>query len=98
MPVLKNISYLATCKDKGSQDDIHPIRDAAIVWKDDTIVWVGPENELTDEHSDEETYNADSKMVIPGLIDCHTHLAFGGWRPEEFALRVQGKSYLDIGK
>jgi imidazolonepropionase len=34
--------------------------------------------------------------VIPGLIDCHTHLAFGGWRADEFEARIQGRSYLDI--
>ena len=35
-------------------------------------------------------------MVIPGLVDCHTHLAFGGWRAEEFTQRILGHSYLDI--
>jgi imidazolonepropionase len=35
---------------------------------------------------------------IPGLIDCHTHLAFGGWRAEEFEQRIQGSSYLDIAR
>jgi imidazolonepropionase len=35
-------------------------------------------------------------MVIPGLIDCHTHLAFGGWREQEFVQRLQGTSYLEI--
>lgn len=98
MPVLKNIGYLATCKDQGGQSDIHPIKNAAIAWSHDTIEWVGPEAELPDDFSDEKAYDADGKMVIPGLIDCHTHLAFGGWRPDEFAMRVQGKSYLEIAK
>ena len=35
-------------------------------------------------------------MVTPGLVDCHTHLAFGGWRADEFEQRIRGKSYLDI--
>ena len=34
--------------------------------------------------------------MIPGLVDCHTHLAFGGWRAEEFEQRILGRSYLDI--
>ncbi len=98
MPVLKNIGYLATCKDEGEQGDIHSIKNAAIVWQDDTIEWVGPEAEMPAEYADEKMYDADGKMVIPGLIDCHTHLAFGGWRPDEFAMRVQGQSYLEIAK
>lgn len=96
MPILKNIGFLATCKDEGEQSEIHPIKNAAVVWKDKTIQWVGSEAELPGKYSDYEIFDAEGKMVIPGLVDCHTHLAFGGWRPEEFALRVQGKSYLDI--
>lgn len=98
MPALTNIGYLATCKDEGEQGDIHPIRNAAIAWENGNITWVGPEAELPDEYSDEQIHDAQGKMVIPGLVDCHTHLAFGGWRPDEFAMRVKGKSYLEIAK
>ena len=98
MPVLKNISYLATCKDEGSQGDIHPLKDAAVVWQGDTIQWVGKESDLPSKYADEQPFDAGGKMVIPGLVDCHTHLAFGGWRPDEFAMRVGGESYLDIAK
>lgn len=98
MPVLTNIGYLATCKDEGGQGDIHPIKNAAIAWEDSQIKWVGPKPELPAEYSDEQTHDVQDKMVVPGLVDCHTHLAFGGWRPDEFAMRVQGKSYLEIAK
>jgi len=98
MPVLKNIGFLATCKDEGEQGEIHPIKNAAVAWEDDTISWVGQESDLPSELKNEEVFDADGKMVIPGLVDCHTHLAFGGWRPDEFAMRVQGKSYLEIAK
>ncbi len=98
MPILRNIGFLAMCKDEGGQGEIHPIKNAAIAWQDDTISWVGTESDLPSEYKDEEAFDAKEKMVIPGLIDCHTHLAFGGWRPDEFAMRVQGKSYLEIAK
>src|SRR5699024_4427049 len=98
MPVLKNISYLATCKDEGGQGDIYPIKNAAVVWQDEFIQWVGNESDLPEEYAEEEPHDAKGKMVIPGLVDCHTHLAFGGWRPNEFAMRVGGESYLDIAK
>lgn len=98
MPILKNIGYLATCRDKGRQDEIHPIKNAVVVWQNDTITWVGQESDLPQKFSEEQVFDAEGKMVIPGLIDSHTHLAFGGWRPDEFAMRVQGKSYLEIAK
>src|SRR5699024_12823716 len=94
MPVLKNISYLATCKEEGGQGDIHPIKNAAVVWQADIIQWVGKESDLPEEYADEEPHDAEGKMVIPGLVDCHTHLAFGDWRPDEFAISVGGVSYL----
>ena len=36
------------------------------------------------------------KLVIPGLVDCHTHLAFGGWRADEFSERCRGATYAEI--
>lgn len=96
MPVLTNIGFLATCKDEGAQSEIHPVKNAAIAWSDETIEWVGQGKNLPDKFMDEQQFDAECKMVVPGLIDCHTHLAFGGWRSDEFAMRVQGKSYLEI--
>ncbi len=98
MPVLTNISYLATCLDEGGQSAIHPIENAAVVWQDETIKWVGAESELPKKYADEEVVDAERNMVIPGLIDCHTHLVFGGWRPDEFEMRLRGESYLKIAK
>jgi len=98
MPVLKNIGYLATCQDIGAQNEIHPIEDAAVAWQNDIIQWVGREANLPDKYADEKFFNANGNMVIPGLVDCHTHLAFGGWRAEEFVMRLQDKSYLEIAK
>lgn len=40
--------------------------------------------------------DAGGRLVTPGLIDCHTHLVFGGWRQHEVPLKLQGASYLDI--
>jgi imidazolonepropionase len=98
MPFLKNISYLSTCRPEGGQSDIHPLRDAAVAWRGDRIAWVGPEAELPAEFQLETSFDAGGKLVVPGLVDCHTHLAFGGWRGDEFELKIQGKSYLDLAK
>ncbi|MDX1586160.1 MAG: hypothetical protein R3222_05430 [Balneolaceae bacterium] len=88
MPKLVNIGFLARCLDEGSQEHIHPITDAAIVWEKDKIVWVGRESDLPEEYDDEPSYDADQAMVTPGLVDCHTHLAFGGWRAFDFDMRL----------
>ncbi len=98
MPVLRNIGCLATCRMEGGQDQIHPIHHAAIAWEGPAITWVGPEHALPPEFHAKDGWDAGGRLVIPGLIDCHTHLAFGGWRADEFAQRVRGKSYGDIAK
>ncbi len=98
MPVLTNISTLAQCLAQGEQRNIHPIEDAAIAWQGERIAWVGRESELPEEYQSEKQFDAGGGIVTPGLIDCHTHLAFGGWRSEEFAMRCEGVSYLEIAK
>jgi imidazolonepropionase len=98
MPLLKNISTLYVCPDDGDQSDVHPVHDAVISWKDGIIEWVGPKSEFPGREDDYDVLNAGGRIVIPGLVDCHTHLAFGGWRPDEFEMRVQGKSYLEISR
>jgi imidazolonepropionase len=45
-----------------------------------------------------EWLDAGGRLVVPGLVDCHTHLAFGGWRADEFEMRLQGVGYLDIAR
>jgi imidazolonepropionase len=94
--LLHNIAQLATCRAEGPQGDIHAIADAALVWDDGAIVWVGRASELPVPYRGAERIDAGGGLVIPGLIDCHTHLAFAGWRADEFEQRLRGWSYLDI--
>ena len=49
-----------------------------------------------EQYASAESIDAGGRCVIPGLIDCHTHLCFGGWRGDEFAARLEGRSYQDI--
>jgi imidazolonepropionase len=98
MHVLRNIGQLATCRAPGGQGEIHAIPNAALVWNGPIIHWVGPESELPAQFHGLTYFDARQRLVIPGLIDCHTHLAFGGWRAEEFEQRILGKSYLDIAR
>jgi imidazolonepropionase len=96
MNLIENIAQLATCAGDGGQDAIHPIADAALVWEGATIRWVGPRKELPVEYWNAMRIDGQGTTVVPGLVDCHTHLAFGGWRADEFTQRTQGATYLDI--
>ncbi|HEV8598907.1 MAG TPA: imidazolonepropionase [Gemmatimonadales bacterium] len=96
MPVLRNIGLLARCLPAGPQSDLHAIPRAALVWEEALLRWVGPEAELPSAYRDWATEDAGGRLVVPGLVDCHTHLAFAGWRADEFAQRIAGKSYLEI--
>ena len=98
MPVLKNIGCLYRCDAAGAARDLHPVRDAAVVWRGERIAWAGPARELPAEYAGEPVLEAGGGLVFPGLVDCHTHLAFGGWRSDEFALRALGAGYLDIAR
>jgi imidazolonepropionase len=75
------------------------ILSGALAVSDGKIVWLGEQVKLP-------IYNAENLNVIdgkggwltPGLIDCHTHLVYGGSRANEFEMRLQGKSYQEIAK
>jgi imidazolonepropionase len=96
MIVLTNIFSLTRCLSTGGQGDIHSLPDAALAWSDGTIRWVGPERDLPAEYAGWDRENAGGHLVIPGLVDCHTHLAFGGWRADEFVERTRGRTYQEI--
>ncbi len=96
MKLLHNIGQLATCRAEGGQGDIHTISNAAMVWEEGLILWVGPDKQLPTEYQGAERLDAGGRLVVPGLIDCHTHLAFAGWRADEFEQRLLGRSYLDL--
>ncbi len=96
MTVLRNISQLATCSADAEQQDAGLINNAALVFEDKRIVWTGTEQQLPEQFAAHESIDCGQRLVIPGLIDCHTHLCFGGWRGDEFEMRLQGRSYQEI--
>lgn len=96
MTVLHNIGQLATCAVDSAQQDAGLINDAALVFEEGKIIWTGSEQQLPDSFTSHDFVDCSQKLVIPGLIDCHTHLCFGGWRGDEFEMRLQGKSYQEI--
>ncbi|MBD2720540.1 imidazolonepropionase [Hymenobacter armeniacus] len=69
-----------------------------VACRGDKIVAVGPMDELDLAHITPETrlLDASGRVVMPGLVECHTHLVFGGNRAHEFERKLRGESYLDI--
>jgi imidazolonepropionase len=70
---------------------------AAIAVRDGRIAWVGPETEAG-AHRDLPVRDFGGRLVTPALIDCHTHLVFGGDRAREFEMRLEGASYEEIAR
>jgi len=94
--VLHNIGQLATCPPGNPQQDAGLVRGAALVMQDGRVAWAGPGAECPTPPREAEIHDCKGRLVIPGLIDCHTHLCFGGWRGDEFEMRLQGLSYQEI--
>jgi len=62
------------------------------------IAYVGPEQGLPERCASFETVDCDGRLVTPALIDCHTHIVYGGSRAKEFEMRLEGASYEKIAR
>ena len=69
------------------------IPDAAVLVEGDRIAWVGPRREAPKEARE---HDCGGLLATPGLIDCHTHIVYGGSRAHEFEQRLTGVSYAEI--
>jgi imidazolonepropionase len=74
------------------------ILDGALAVRDGCIEWVGHQKDLPGSYLGWRRLSAEGRLVTPALIDCHTHLVFGGSRAHEFELRLQGSSYEEIAR
>lgn len=86
---------IATMSDPGESYGV--INDGAIAITDGQIQWLGPAAELP-AGAAAETRALDRRWVTPALIDCHTHLVYGGDRAGEFEQRLAGASYESIAR
>jgi len=76
--------------------DLGIIRNGGLAVKDGRIVAVGKTSEVSKGFKAENVISANGKIVLPGFVDPHTHLVFAGSREEEFQMRVEGASYMEI--
>lgn len=103
--IIQHISQLVTLAGpKGSrcgpaQSELGIIEDGLVAVEGGSIVEVGKTTELKTRlklSHDTKVIDAGNMVAMPGFVDCHTHLVYGGSREEEFELRAQGMSYIDI--
>jgi len=93
--LLTNIGELVT-NDPAEGRDGGPlgiVRDAAVLVEDGRVAWVGPSVDAPSGDGAVEVVDLGGRAVIPGFVDSHTHLVFGGDRAEEFAARMAGRAY-----
>jgi imidazolonepropionase len=86
---------LATMVDGGAA--YGAIVDGALLVRDGRILWAGASGDLP-AHEAATTDRLDGRWVTPGLVDCHTHLVFGGDRSGEFEQRLGGATYEEIAR
>ncbi len=74
------------------------VDDGAVAIADGRIAWCGAFGELPGVYADWNAQNLEGRLVTPGLIDCHTHIVYGGDRAREFEMRLEGASYEEIAR
>ncbi len=101
--IIKNASQVVTCSDfkakKGKEmNDLSVIENGTVVITKGIISFVGKDIDMPfiDDIDSYEIIDAAGKALLPGFIDSHTHLIFGGYREEEFSWRMRGDSYMSI--
>lgn len=101
--VIRNASQVVTCSGfaakKGAQmADIGLIENGAVAACNGIITHVGPTEEVLKQLDIDEYIEIDARgrTLMPGFVDSHTHFIFGGYREEEFSLRLKGDSYMSI--
>lgn len=105
--IFHGIGQLVTCAGKAPKreaylKDLGLLLDGAIVIRDDRIEDLGPSQDVLERYRDavdDGTYQAidvEGRLVCPGFVDPHTHALFVGSRQDEFEMRIEGKTYMDI--
>lgn len=92
---------IVTMQQIGDESGYGLIPDAAMVVQSGIVKWVGLRADLPAywlAHGLLETIDAKGALITPGLIDCHTHLVYGGNRANEFERRLQGETYESIAR
>ena len=74
------------------------IANGAVAVQGERIAWVGCADKVPDTYRDEVAHDLVGRLVTPALIDCHTHVVFGGNRAAEFEQRLNGATYEEVAR
>lgn len=85
-----------TARKGADMSALNIIEDGCVVVVDGIIKYVGTMAEAPTMKDGDRLIDAEGKVLLPGFVDSHTHLIFGGLRPDEFAMRLAGRSYMEI--
>lgn len=88
----------ATIATLAQNDDFGIIKNGAIVLDGADIAWVGPSTDVPKQYDDHAKTDIGGRLITPALIDCHTHVVFGGNRAAEFEQRLNGATYEEVAK
>ena len=97
----RQIITLANLPLKGAihENQIEVLEDGGIIIDDETIVEIGNFEKLSQQHPTIEIECIKTEQILlPGFVDSHTHVCFGGNRAKDFAMRLDGKTYLEIAE
>lgn len=92
--VVKNASEV--CIPEAESSGVARHKNCAIAAAAGKIAWIGPASELPADFADAEVIDAEGGAVLPAMVDCHTHLVFGGDRVLDFCRRSSGMTYAQI--
>ncbi|MBI4261081.1 MAG: imidazolonepropionase [Actinobacteria bacterium] len=71
------------------------LRPGAVAWEDGAVTYVGPPEGFPEGSPERAGAGRRAAAVVPGFVDCHTHLPFAGWRADEWEARLLGRTYRD---
>ncbi len=74
------------------------VEDAAIAMDDGRIAWCGSHDSVLPQYAGWQRQDLAGRLVTPALIDCHTHIVFGGNRAREFEMRLEGATYEEVAR
>ncbi|MBT8220425.1 MAG: imidazolonepropionase [Bacteroidia bacterium] len=81
-----------------ADDQLEVIENGGIIVRDGIIDNIGSYTELLRNHQGDQEVIQEPSVLLPGWIDSHTHICFAGSRSKDYAMRIAGKSYLEIAK
>lgn len=74
------------------------VEDGALVIEGESITWVGQMCDISTDHLALPRHDCGGRLLTPGLVDCHSHIVFGGHRAAEFEMRLNGATYEEVAR